>query len=260
MIYLFLLVCLFEPSNTINVLVNEKELPASNIFFIRQCDEIDLVTKEQVRWVLYKPVHREYDNLKNGAYTISEIEYQVKPLRNNITDKISLKLSPGTYTIGISNSDTALSTFEPLHLTRKDVIQIVVREEDSYLGYLTELIGLPFVLPPKSLGAFGYQTDLRVGTDCAELAIYGARRMGKNIPYCGPRGLLEYVEITNELKNGTIIHYGYQVSVLYEDGGIRGKLDNEDLLIHAYQDKVAIEKLGDIELSKKEFKLYKWKE
>ncbi|HET8859293.1 hypothetical protein [Marivirga sp.] len=260
MIYLLILVSFFEPSNNIKVIVNEQELTESSTVFVRQNDRVDLMTKKQGRWVFYQPVFREYDNLKNGALTISEIEYQIKPLKSDLTDQISLKFSSGTYIIGISNSDTALSTFEPLHLTRKDIIQIVVREEDSYLGYLTELIGLPFVLPPKSLGVYGHQTDLRVGTDCAELAIYGARRMGFNIPYCGPRGILDYVELTDELKMGTIIHYGYQVSVLYEDHGIRGELDNEDLLIHAYQDRVSIEKLGDIELSKKEYKLYKWKE
>ena len=70
----------------------------------------------------------------------------------------------------------------------------------------------------------GHQTDLRVCVDCAELAIYGKRRQGFNIPYCGPRGINNYLEeiSPDSIFNGCIVHFGDQVDVIYSDEGVKG--------------------------------------
>ncbi|MEM8897354.1 MAG: hypothetical protein AAGC85_04585 [Bacteroidota bacterium] len=261
MIYLFLLSTLFPLQDGIQLSINHQEKTYRHIVSLSLADEIDLYADKEVNWVVYKPIFREYDNLTKGAHSLAEIDYELEVLSATPTKHISLDLPPGTHYLGFVENKVppSLSTSLPLHLTNAHIVQLVVREEDSYVGFLTELLGLPFILPPKLVGIYGHQTDLRVGTDCAELAIYGARRIGYDIPYGGPRGILDYLVPTNELKKGTIIHYGFQVSVLYEDRGVIGELDEEDLLIHAYGDRVAIQKLGDIELAKKGYKLYKWK-
>lgn len=259
MTYILFFVTFFQSNAGIQISVNNESLHKKSIIVTLE-DSLELSHQEKVNWVLYEPILREYDNLSEGTNTIHKIEYRSKLITTEPSYRINLSLPPGTYNVGIAKfpKDSTVSSYYPLHISQKDVIQVTIRENDSYVGFLTELVGLPFVIPPKQLGTLGHQTDLRIGTDCAELAIYGKRRMGFNIPYCGPRGLLEYLELTNELKSGTIIHYGYQVSVLYEDRGKIGILDDEDLLIHAYQDRVTIEELGNTELADKEYRLYIW--
>lgn len=262
MIFTLLLCSFFQSIGDIHVSINNQASQPIATVLATQGDSIKLSTNENGYWVLYEPVKREYDNLSTGVRTIEKIEYKTKKLKNQPANSIDLKLSPGTFNIGFSLNpiDTTFSTFYPLKDIDFNIVQVTIREDDSYVGYLTELLGLPFVIPPKLIGSHGHQTDLRIGTDCAELAIYGKRRMGFNIPYCGPRGILAYLKGTDDLKPGTIVHFGHQVSVLYQDRGTVGVLDKDDLLIHAYQDKVAIEELGKTELANNEYRLYLWRD
>lgn len=260
--FILLISTFFNPNDSIQVKVNGKEaVPVSSIL-VHQNDQLSLSYNKLTHWVVYEPLLMEYDNLAQGQNKLADIKYKARLVSTKATDVLELDLPPGTYYIGIDElrSGNTYKTYAPLHLTLSHVVQVTIREDDSYLGLLTELIGLPFVLPPRILPQYGHQTDLRVGTDCAELAIYGMRRTGRDIPYVGPSGILDYLEPAPELKPGTIIHYGFQVSVLYEDRGEKGQLDPEDLLIHAYEDRVAIEKLGDLALARLAYKLYQWRD
>ncbi|MFW6221900.1 MAG: hypothetical protein ACOC4C_05485 [Fibrobacterota bacterium] len=138
--------------------------------------------------------------------------------------------------------------------------QLIKTESRGYIGYLEEMLNVPFMLPPKFLKGYGHQADHRIAVDCAELAIYGKRRQGYNIPYGGPRGIKEYLSETDSISRGTIIHFGFQVSVVYEDRGKIGALDNEDLLIHAYKDKAEIIPLGKTDLTAKPYTACTWKD
>lgn len=264
MIFLLIFLSTFNFNNFDNIKssVNSGEIVSKSIIFLTLNDELKLYSSKDMYWVFYKPEFRVYDNLFEGAKYLSKIEYNTILISDKKSNSFDFKkLKPGTYYVGILSTSKSIqiSSCKPIHMVYNNIIQLVVRENDSYIGFLTEQLGLPFILPPKMLNEYGHQTDLRIGSDCAELAIYGMRRMGYKIPYCGPKGLKNYLEPTDLLIQGTIIHYGYQVSVLYEDRGQRGKLDGEDLIIHAYKDKIAIEKLGNTELLQKEYKLYKWK-
>lgn len=242
--------------------ISSKDINSISTIFITKNDNLRLFSSKCTYWVFYKPELKEYDNLREGAVYLSKIGYNTVLISGKKTKHIDFKkLKPGTYYVGILPKAKSIQfiSSEPINLVNSNIVQVVVRENDTYLGFLTEQLGLPFILPPKMLGVYGHQTDLRIGTDCAELAIYGMRRMGYKIPYCGPRGILNYLDSTSLLTPGTIIHFGYQVSVLYQDCGQIGKLDGQDLVIHAYKNKVTIEKLEDTELLNKEYRLYKWK-
>lgn len=264
MILLFIILTSFAQNSNeyIYSSVNRGEVSNNSTIFMRVNDVLELTYSEDKYWVFYNPILKEYNNLTNGAKYLEKIEYTTTLISNKKNNTIVFdNLTPGAYYIGILSQPESIqfASSDPIHLTHKNIIQVVVRENDSYIGFLTEQLGLPFILPPKIIGKYGHQTDLRIGTDCAELAIYGKRRIGYKIPYCGPKRLLNYLNPTNKLVQGTIIHFGYQVSILYEDKGIIGKLDGEDLIIHAFEDEVKIERLGDTELKNKEFKLYNWK-
>ncbi len=52
---------------------------------------------------------------------------------------------------------------------------VVYRKDDSYLGYLYELYNTPYIYGSKRIKG-GHQSDLLVGSDCADLMVYGKRR------------------------------------------------------------------------------------
>lgn len=172
---------------------------------------------------------------------------------------------PGTYYYQFSNggSPARFDSKVPLHLSRdSNIVQVVCRADDSYLGFLTELFNTPFILGPKMTEAGVHQTDARMGSDCAAFAIYGRRRQGYDIPYGGPRGIYTYLDelaesplFPREAENGglycdtlgkvmsvgkggllpgDILHFGEQVSVFYRDEGVKSLLDKDDLLIQSY--------------------------
>ena len=116
------------------------------------------------------------------------------------------------------------------------VTQIVYRSGDSYLGYLSEHMRSPFIMYPKNTMP-GHQTDLIIGSDCAEFAIYGFRRLGYDIPYCGPQNIHKYLTPLTEdefIMPGDILHFGVQVAVYFESRAIPGKIDDKDILLQSY--------------------------
>lgn len=153
---------------------------------------------------------------------------------------------------------------DPLHMAFPWIVQVAVRPGNTYLDYLFETLGTPFVMAPcRTPGGF-HQADDRMGFDCAGLAIYGARRAGMDVAYLGPGGIIDYLEpvapglyfpepedglsvYRNEsgetlpigeqsLIPGDILHFRCQVSVFLEDRGIKGVLDSEDLVIQSWFD------------------------
>ena len=171
------------------------------------------------------------------------------------------QLGIGTYFLAVGNLETdTICSVIPIFEKHPQVWQITVRRDSSFIGFCEELLGLPFVLPPRKIPGYGHQTDLRLAADCAELAIYARRRQGHKIPYVGPRGLWKYLRPAEKLEPGVILHFGHQVSVLYEDRGRSGVLDEDDLLIHSYREMVEILPLGETNLQHRSCRIMRWKE
>ncbi len=174
-------------------------------------------------------------------------------------DSASLLIKPGVqYLIPEHYFNHSRYIPSPPHRVIKNAYQIVVKSRRDYLGYLEELLNVPFMLPPKFQGAYGHQTDNRIAVDCAEMAIYGMRRMGYSVPYCGPLNIYKYLVPADTLLPGTVLHFGHQVSVLYQDNGTVGVLDGQDLLIHAYRHKAEIIPLEKTDLKPERCRVYQW--
>jgi len=149
------------------------------------------------------------------------------------------------------------------------VHKVAVRAADGYLGYLTELFDLPYIF--GSDGPDGqHQADLLIGSDCADLAVYGARRAGLQIPYVSTWTLDQHArEVGRAVRSGggiardaageplrigpgalrpgdLLLFPGTRhVGVLYEDRDPKGVLDDGDLMLHTCWAPPAIERLAD---------------
>lgn len=263
-----------------------------------------------ISWYQIRPKLKEYSNLWKQGYPdmgdihIEPIDYEIVPLtgfRGQDTIDLSTAVpsgETGTFYLGVEVGDVSepfsspsgvFSESSPLHLKyRYRVIQVVRRKDDSYLGYLTELFETPFIIGPRMTDQGVHETDARMGSDCAAFAIYGKRRQGYRVPYCGPLGIHRYLSVIESeslrpvplehteiyvtpdkrqvrtgdggLQPGDIVHFGEQVSVFYSDAGIKGVLDKDDLLLQCYGSRPTLTTLEDSGFYHLPLRIYRWRE
>jgi hypothetical protein len=238
-------------------------------FYMQVGDTLCLKTNVKTgnhKWVMIKPENKAYELTDARQYF--EILYNVKSLSNTSDSLLVCKyaVKAGTYYFACLSKDTVLSdtfseTIPPDILFSKRIVRVTIRDNNSYLGYLTELMNVPFTLPPRYLQGIGHQTDLCQGTDCAELAIYGKRRQGYNIPYCGPMHISDYLDKipVDSIFAGCVVHFGDQVCVIYKDSGINGILEKDDLLIQSYTNGTEIISWENSGFFNRNYFAYKWK-
>jgi hypothetical protein len=263
----------------LSVSINHNPFSDNHVLLVQSSDTVSFKVdsrfltgnKNSFYWVRLDPSKKSYDNtLLLNRYENYSIEYKItliKPAKQDVPLTILLdSIGLGTTYWGIIPAglfhDSIYHSIIPLYKdTLINVLQITCRKDNSYTGYLSELLTTPFIMAPKFIPSFGHQTDLRIGSDCAEFLIYGKRRQGFNIPYCGPIILKNYLDRINSdsLFKGCIIHFGEQTALLCEDKGTLGKLDDEDVLLQCYYRGPEIIKLKESEFRNHPFKAYKWK-
>ena len=278
--FVFIITCVgAADGQSVSASLNKGPYVNQRVLFARTGDTISLkftetvqIEHEQLYWVKVVQGKNKYDNtvLKN-RYASTELHYQIIPLRRATAfSKLTIfadTIGPGTSYWAVLTLKTGdiVSYQSAMPLTTEFSgrgVQIVCRKDDSYSGYLGELFNTPFILTPRLIPSLGHQTDLRMGSDCAEFLIYGKRRQGFAIPYCGPKRLIQYLDrvMTDTIFAGCIIHFGVQTALLYEDRGIIGRLDDEDILLQCYErgpEKIA---LKDSEFRRYPCKVFVWKQ
>lgn len=239
------------------------------------------------------PVRRAYDNMIPGGRPagvgVDSIAYRV----NDPGQERTLIPGPGVFYLASDLPDTTPSdTFflvEPPYLAFPGkIVQVAVRADDTYIGYLMELINTPFIMTPRLTPEGCHQSDARLGTDCAGLAVYGRRRMGFRVQYLGPSGIIAYLESLGDgqftldtvsgielymngdgtpmpvgeggLLPGDILHFRAQVSVFFSDCGITGLLDPEDIVIQSWFDGPHICTIRENGFFPRPLRVYRWRE
>lgn len=243
-----------------------------------------------------KPVLFAYDNTPKPGSSPNvlkpvNIEYEFIEIKEKLDSNIiRLQMyTSGTfyYLIGVPGYNRKrIWASSPLHMQYKGkIIQIAVRSDDTYTGYLSELLNTPFVMSPYLVYGRHHQVDERMGSDCASFAAYGMRRMGYSVNYSGPNGIKKYLKyisrsvkknefngyncyfdkddkpinlIKYKISKGDIIHFEEQVSVFYEDKGLIGYLDENDLLIQSWGVTPYITTIKDCSFDGRIFTIYKW--
>lgn len=129
-----------------------------------------------------------------------------------------------------------------------DVFRVAIRRDDSLIGFATELINTPYIF--GSAGPDGRnQSDLLIGSDCADFIVYARRRMGKKAEYTSSYALDRQAP---ELKKGParagdIVHFPSMrhVAILFEDREPRGVVDENDLILHTCWAPPTVQRIGD---------------
>lgn len=225
-------------------------------------------------WFIMESLAHDYNNAANcipvSTGCVQPISYRRRELadlhgRDVVTSSELVKiLGLGTHWIAIE-SDTPAKTELIKTKDRPALFQLNVRRDDSYVGYLTERLGLPFVYLPSLTPAGEHQTDAGLGADCVALVIYGQRRLGRTIPYMAPTALKRYSTLVprnaageQPVAEGDILHFGFQTAVVSSDRQRPGLLDDEDQVIHTYHGHAEEVPFASLQYGKSPFEVRRW--
>jgi hypothetical protein len=157
-------------------------------------------------------------------------------------------------------------------------MRVSIRRDDTYLGYLTEMYGQPYIWASAGTSDAAHQSEHLEGSDCADFVVYGARRMGKTISYTWTGGL---PAVTRLLAAGThgedgiyrddhgrplpftrpgdLVLFPRHVGVLSVDRGTKGVLDDQDLMMHTLFDSPKEQPIADSGYADKPVELRRFK-
>lgn len=130
-----------------------------------------------------------------------------------------------------------------------EVYRVAVRRDDSLIGYATELINTPYIF--GSAGPDGRnQSDLLIGSDCADLIVYARRRSGKKATYTSSYAIDQQAPLLKGGKApraGDLVHFpgSRHVAILFEDREPVGVVDENDLILHTCWAPPTVQRMGD---------------
>ena len=235
-------------------------------------------------WQRVEPVDKTYSNTDGGQFHFTPISYQATEIAD-AADQPSIKadvrptLTPdhgngvGTmrYQLVVTQGDRTIAS--PGASARRGrgsgglsdaVTRVTIRRDDSYLGYLTEMFGQPYIWASAGLSDRSHQSERLEGSDCADFVVYGARRMGKPIGYTWTGGLPRIAKLISAgarddhgiyrdargkalpfTKPGDLILFPRHVGALVEDRGTIGVLDEQDIMMHTLFDSPKEQPIAD---------------
>ena len=221
-----------------------------------------LLNSGSVSWFYLKPIALDYDNTKiceKNIRCVAKLKYVEEKIQNSINNKLKISTSgiingPGTYLIAARDGSSETH------------YRLAIRRSSDYVGYITELFGVPFVYGPTYVDGLGHQTDVGLGADCIAAVIYGKRRSGHKIPYFAPPRLYnlttklgDSANITKvKIKKGDILHFGFQTAIISNDVAPVGLLDDGDMIIHSYHKFVEEVRFLDLQYRTMPFDVLRW--
>ena len=145
-----------------------------------------------------------------------------------------------------------------------DVYRVAVRRDDSLIGYATELLNTPYIF--GSAGPDGRnQSDLLIGSDCADFIVYARRRTGKKATYTSSYDLDRQAPLLKEGKAaraGDLVHFpgSRHVAILFEDREPLGVVDENDLILHTCWAPPTVQRIGDTECVSRPYRVLRFPE
>lgn len=249
----------------------------------------------QLGWAKLEPTEANLSNTQSGSFRYEAIPYAATPMAGAgaVTADVRPTLTPdhgdgvGTmrYQLTVTQGDRTLTTAGVEARKRRaaggltdDVHRVTIRRDDSFLGYLTEMYGQPYIWASAGPNDRAHQSEQLEGSDCADLMVYGARRAGLKIPYGWTGSLKQHAKVlsTGALADdgiyrdrrgqllpfpavGDLILFPRHVGALSADRGTPGVLDVDDLMIHTLFDSPKEQALRDSGYADNPVEILRWK-
>jgi len=261
---------------------------------VRPLAEAPAVT---LAWSRIEPTAANTSNTESGAFRFEAIDYRTTAITDARGPSIAADVRPtlttdhgngvGTmrYQLTATQADRALTS--PGIEARRGrgsggltdaVTRVTIRRDDSFLGYLTEMYGQPYVWASAGLTDASHQSEHLEGSDCADLMVYGARRMGKKVAYTWTGGLPKVTSLLAAgsrgedgiyrdkagkplpyTMDGDLILFTRHVGALAGDKGEAGVLDDQDIVMHTLFDSPKEQAIKDTGYAGTPVELRRWK-
>ena len=250
-----------------------------------------------IAWNRVEPAAASYSNTEGGEFHFAEIEYRTTAIADAHETVLAADVRPTLTTdhghgVGtmrfqavVTQGDTEVASPGPEAKRGRGsggltdaVLRVTIRRDDTYLGFLTEMYGQPYIWASAGLSDATHESERLEGSDCADFVVYGARRAGKKLAYTWTGGL---PQITKLLASGTrgedgiyrdaagkplpfpkpgdLILFPRHVGALVEDRGTIGVLDDKDLMVHTLFDSPKAQPIADSGYADKPVELRRFK-
>jgi cell wall-associated NlpC family hydrolase len=252
----------------------------------------------RLSWFKVEPTVENMSNEASGAFRYETIPYDETEVeawrdRGAVRADVHPTLTPdrggglGTMRYKLVASRGGLSRATPGVEAKRgkgagglaeSVHRVSIRRDDSYLGWLTEMYGQPYIWASAGANAKTHQSERLEGADCADFVTYGWRRLGHDVPYTWTGGL---PKLTRKLaagqlaadgvvrdgrgrpvaftKPGDLVLFPRHVGVLVRDAGQIGVLDADDVIVHALFASPHEVRLADSGYGDRPLELRRWK-
>jgi len=249
-----------------------------------------------VAWHKIEPTAADTSNEASGSFRYEPIDYQAVGFAAGVT-RVAADVHPtltpdhgdgvGTMRYQVEVGHDGETIASPGAEARRKraaggltdaVHRVSLRRDDTYLGYLTEMYGQPYIWASAGPSDAAHQSEHLEGSDCADFVVYGARRMGKKVPYVWTGALPQHArtlargtlgddgiyrdaggEPVPFTRIGDLILFPRHVGVLAEDRGSAGVLDTADLMMHTLFDSPKEQRIADSGYADKPVSLLRWK-
>ncbi len=238
-----------------------------------------------LRWHRLEPALASYSNGNGPTFHYEPIEYRATPISGTenhgaIVADVRPTLTPihedgvGTMRYQIVGEHDGRSVASPGPDARRSgasgglvdaVLRVSIRRDDTFLGYLTEMYGQPYIWASAGRSDATHQSERLEGSDCADFVIYGRRRMGQPLAYSWTGAL---PQVTTSMSRpgtrgsdgvyrdargaalpftavGDIVLFPRHVGVLTGDRGQPGVLDDRDVMMHTLFDSPKEQPIGE---------------
>lgn len=237
----------------------------------------------ELAWARIEPATANMSNTASGGFHFEQIDYRATAIDAANQTSITADVRP---TLTIDHGDGVGTMRYQVIVTQGDrtvaspgiearrgrgsggltdaVTRVTIRRDDTFLGYLTEMYGQPYVWASAGLSDKTHQSERLEGSDCADLMVYGARRMGKHVAYTWTGGLPQVTKLVVAgtrgkdgvyrdregkplpfTQPGDLILFTRHVGALAEDKGEKGVLDDQDIVLHTLFDSPKEQRIAD---------------
>jgi hypothetical protein len=247
-------------------------------------------------WRRVEPAAANYSNTSGGEFHFEPIAYEPTAIpdadRGTLVPDVRPTLTPdhgdgvGTMRYQVIVTQGARAVASPGPEARRgrgsggltdEVFRVSRRRDDTYLGYLTEMYGQPYVWASAGATDAGHQSEHLEGSDCADFVVYGERRLGHPVAYTWTGGLPSVTRLRASGRRGDdgvfrddrgqpvpftavgdLILFPRHVGVLAVDRGTIGVLDDQDLMMHTLFDSPKEQPIADSGYADQPVELRAW--
>ena len=252
----------------------------------------------ELSWSRIEPAVANMSNTATGAFRFETIDYKATAIdgsanRASIGADVRPTLTPdhgggvGTMRYQLAVTQDGRTVTSPGIDARRGpgsggltdaVMRVSIRRDDTFLGLMTEMYGQPYIWASAGRSDASHQSEHLEGSDCADLMVYGARRMGKRVSYTWTGGLPKVTALlaagTRDDKGvyrdkagkplpytqeGDLVLFPRHVGALAKDRGTLGVLDDQDLMMHTLFDSPKEQPIRDSGYAHLPVEVRRWK-